>query len=90
MREVADPQHIKRTHVDANSAPLVRDAFFIVDDDRNGCGTLRQWHAAFSVVWVVGQAIRKSATVGFVANCRSNGQGKIPRAWPSENSILIA
>lgn len=73
--EVAYAQHIERTHVDANSASFVRDAFVVVDDNWNCRGSLRQWHACFLPRVRGDQGIRKSAMVGLVANLWSKLQG---------------
>src|SRR6185437_8686139 len=44
LGDLADPQHVERAYVDAYGAPLVGNAFFVIDDDRDCCESLRQWH----------------------------------------------
>jgi hypothetical protein len=53
LGEVADPQNIEWTDIDAYRASLVGNTLVVINDDGDRCEALRQWHAEISVMlWV--------------------------------------
>lgn len=49
LSEIADPQNIEWADIDTYRASLFGNALVVIDDDRDGCESLRQWHAEISV-----------------------------------------